>query len=53
MEQNTVRASIHYWKEWHPQDTRDAITPRIPVALAFEADRNNADAVIDAIIRVQ
>jgi C-terminal processing protease CtpA/Prc len=48
----TVRASIYYWQDWHPQDTRDAITPRIPAPLTFEAYRDNVDPAIEAIERL-
>jgi hypothetical protein len=47
-----VRASIYYWQDWHPQDTRDAITPRIPAPLTFEAYRDNVDPAIEAIERL-
>jgi C-terminal processing protease CtpA/Prc len=45
----TVRASIYYWQEWHPQDKRDAIVPGIPAPLTFDAYRNNVDPALEAI----
>jgi hypothetical protein len=45
----TVRASIYYWQEWHPQDKRDAIVPGIPAPLTFDAYRNNIDPALEAI----
>jgi len=47
----TVRASIYYWQDWHPQDTRDAILPQIPAPLTFEAYRNNVDPALEVIER--
>ena len=45
----TVRASIYYWQDWHPQDKRDAIVPRIPAPLTFEAYRHKVDPALAAI----
>jgi C-terminal processing protease CtpA/Prc len=45
----TVRASIYYWQDWHPMDTRDAIVPQIPAPLTMDDYRNNIDPAIVAI----
>jgi hypothetical protein len=45
----TVRASIFYWQDWHPLDTRDAIQPQIPAPLTFEDYRANVDPALRAI----
>ena len=47
----TVRASIYYWQEWHPMDTREAIIPEIAAPLTFEAYRDNIDPALEAIKR--
>lgn len=47
----TVRASIYYWQQWHPQDPRDATTPGIPAPLTFDAYRRNVDPALEAINR--
>ena len=47
----TVRASIYYWQDWHPQDRRDAIVPAIPAPLTFDAYRNNVDPALEAVVR--
>ena len=49
----TVRASIYYWQDWHPQDKRDAIVPGLPAALTFEAYRNNVDPALQAIALIK
>jgi hypothetical protein len=49
----TVRASIYYWQDWHPQDKRDAIVPEIPAPLTFDAYRNNVDPALEAIALVK
>jgi hypothetical protein len=49
----TVRASVYYWQQWHPQDRRDATTPRIPAPLTFDAYRRGVDPAIEAIDRVR
>jgi hypothetical protein len=49
----TVRASIYYWQDWHPQDPRDAIIPRVPAPLTFDAYRDNIDPAIEAILRIK
>ena len=45
----TVRASVYYWQDWHPLDTRDATVPDIPAPLTFEAYRTKADPALDAL----
>ena len=49
----TVRASIYYWQDWHPQDKRDAIIPEIAAPLTFEAYRDNVDPALEAISRIK
>ena len=49
----TVRASIYYWQDWHPQDKRDAIVPGLPAALTFEACRDNVEPALQAIALVK
>ena len=49
----TVRASIYYWQEWHPLDTRDATSPSIPAPLTIDAYRTNRDPSLEAIQRVR
>jgi peptidase S41-like protein len=49
----TVRASIYYWQDWHPQDRRDAITPDIAAPLTFDAYRDNVDPALEAISRIK
>jgi len=45
----TVRASIYYWQDWHPQDKRDAIVPELPAPLTIDAYRENVDPALEAI----
>jgi hypothetical protein len=45
----TVRASIYYWQDWHPQDKRDAIIP----PLTFDAYRDNIDPAMEAVSRIR
>jgi hypothetical protein len=45
----TVRASVYYWQEWHPLDTRDATTPSIAAPMTMEAYRSNRDPALEAI----
>jgi C-terminal processing protease CtpA/Prc len=47
----TVRASIYYWQDWHPLDTRDAIVPQLAAPLTFDAYRSNVDPALEAIER--
>ena len=47
----TVRASIYYWQDWHPMDSRDATYPQIPAPLTIDAYRNNIDPALEAIER--
>ncbi len=49
----TVRASIYYWQDWHPQDKRDAIVPAIPAPLTFDAYRDNVDPALEAIALIK
>ena len=49
----TVRASIYYWQDWHPQDKRDAIVPGIPAPLTFDAYRDNVDPALEAIALIK
>ena len=49
----TVRASIYYWQDWHPQDKRDAIVPEIPAPLTFDAYRDNVDPALEAIALIK
>jgi hypothetical protein len=48
----TVRASLYYWQEWHPLDSRDATSPSIPAPMTMDAYRANRDPAVEAIIRV-
>lgn len=48
----TVRASIYYWQDWHPQDKRHATVPQIPAPLTFDAYRNNIDPALEAIAQI-
>ncbi len=45
----TVRASVYYWQNWHPLDKRDAMAPKIPAPLTFDAYRNDVDPALEAI----
>jgi hypothetical protein len=45
----TVRASIFYWQEWFPLDTRQATMPKIAAPLTFEDYRRNVDPALRAI----
>jgi peptidase S41-like protein len=45
----TVRASIFYWQEWFPLDTRDATIPKIAAPLTFDDYRRNVDPALEAI----
>jgi hypothetical protein len=45
----TVRASIYYWQEWHPLDSRDATTPSIQAPMTMDAYRANRDPALEAI----
>ena len=47
----TVRASIYYWQNWHPLDTRDATMPDIVAPMTMEAYRANQDPAVEAILR--
>ena len=49
----TVRASIYFWQDWHPQDKRDAIVPEIAAPLTLEAYRDNLDPALEAISRIK
>ena len=49
----TVRASIYYWQDWHPQDKRDAIAPEMAAPLTFDAYRDNLDPALEAISRIK
>ena len=49
----TVRASIYYWQDWHPQDKRDAILPGIPASLTFGAYRDNVDPALGAVAMIK
>ena len=49
----TVRASIYYWQDWHPQDKRDAIIPELSAPLTFDAYRDNIDPAMEAISRIK
>jgi hypothetical protein len=49
----TVRASVYYWQEWHPLDTRDATAPNIPARLTFDAYIDNTDPALEAIGRAK
>jgi len=46
----TVRASIYYWQDWHPLDTRDATVPQIPASLTFKDYSEKVDPAIRAIL---
>jgi hypothetical protein len=45
----TVRASIFYWQEWFPLDTREATIPKIAAPLTFDDYRKNIDPALRAI----
>jgi len=45
----TVRASVYYWQDWHPLDTRDATTPSIAAPMTIDAYRLNRDPALEAI----
>ena len=45
----TVRASIFYWQEWFPLDTREATLPKIAAPLTFDDYRKNIDPALAAI----
>jgi hypothetical protein len=45
----TVRASIFYWQEWFPLDTREATMPKIAAPLTFDDYRKNVDPALVAI----
>jgi hypothetical protein len=45
----TVRASVFYWQDWFPLDTREATTPKIAAPLTFDDYRNNIDPALRAI----
>jgi hypothetical protein len=45
----TVRASIFYWQEWFPLDTRDATIPKIAAPLTFDDYHKNVDPALAAI----
>jgi hypothetical protein len=47
----TVRASVYYWQEWHPQDRREATIPEIPAVLTFDAYRANLDPALQIILQ--
>lgn len=49
----TVRASIYYWQDWHPQDKRDAIVPEVAAPLTFDAYRDNVDPALEAVSRIK
>ncbi|HKY96428.1 MAG TPA: S41 family peptidase [Gemmatimonadaceae bacterium] len=46
----TARASIYYWQDWHPLDTRPWIGPDIAADLTFADYRANRDPVLTAAI---
>jgi Peptidase family S41 len=45
----TVRASIFYWQEWFPLDTREGTIPKIAAPLTFDDYRRNVDPALRAI----
>jgi hypothetical protein len=45
----TVRASLYYWQDWFPLDTREATMPKIAAPLTFDAYRRNVDPALEAI----
>jgi len=45
----TVRASLYYWQDWFPLDTREATMPKIAAPLTFDDYRQNVDPALQAI----
>jgi len=45
----TVRASIYFWQDWYPWDTRDATMPQLAAPLTIDAYCNQIDPALEAI----
>ncbi|HWS99037.1 MAG TPA: tetratricopeptide repeat protein [Pyrinomonadaceae bacterium] len=48
--QLTVRVSVYYWQDWHPQDTRQWTAPDVTAELSSEDYRTNADPALKAAL---
>ena len=48
--QVTVRVSIYYWQDWHPQDSRRWTAPDVTAELSSEDYRTNADPALKAAL---
>ena len=46
----TARASIYYWQDWHPLDTREWIAPDIAAEISFAEYASNHDPSLAAVI---
>lgn len=46
----TVRASIYYWQDWHPLDTRVWTAPHIAAELTSENYRRGVDPALAAVL---
>jgi hypothetical protein len=44
----TARASIYYWQDWNPTDTRPWIAPDVPAELSFADYRADRDPALSA-----
>lgn len=48
--QITVRASVYYWQDWNPQDTRRWTAPHLTAELSSEDYRSNTDPALKVIL---
>jgi tetratricopeptide (TPR) repeat protein len=46
----TVRASVYYWQDWNPWDTRMWVAPHLTAELTAEDYRMNVDPALKAIL---
>jgi len=46
----TVRASVYYWQDWSPWDTRRWTAPHLATELSSEDYRSNTDPALKAIL---
>ncbi|HEY0379302.1 MAG TPA: tetratricopeptide repeat protein [Pyrinomonadaceae bacterium] len=48
--QISVRVSVYYWQEWHPQDTRKWTAPDVTAEMSSEDYRGGADPALKAVL---
>lgn len=49
----TVRASVYYWQDWSPFDSRQWTAPDIAAEMTFADYRANRDPALDAVVSLR